>query len=91
MEKERNMVIRACDCRCCMFVVEKTIWENGDIDYNISIQDSRYDHNYNTLWGRIKRASSALFGKPIYFNDMYIENEEKYKQLIIEMQNLLEM
>ena len=91
MDKESNMVIRSCDCRCCMFVIEKTNWQDGDINYNISIQDSRYDHNYNTLWGRIKRAGSALFGKPIYFNDMYIENEEKYKQLLIEMQNLLEV
>ena len=90
MEKERKMVILPCDCRCCMFVVEKTIWQDGEVDYDISIQDSRYDHNYNTCWGRVKRAIMVLFGKPVYFNDVYIESEEKYKQLLSDMQGLLE-
>jgi hypothetical protein len=68
-----------------MFVIEKTMWEDGNIDYSIAIQDSRYDHNYNTVWGRIKRAASILFGKPIYYSDVYLEGEETFKKLVNDM------
>lgn len=88
MKSKSKMVVLSCDCKCCMFVVEKTKWEDGDVSYNISIQDSRYDHNYNTVWGRIKRAATALFGKPVYFNDVHIEDEGKFKKLISDLSEL---
>ena len=66
MKEKSKIITLPCDCKCCMFVIEKTLWADGDINYNITIQDSRYDHNYNTIWGRIKRAAKILFGKPIY-------------------------
>ena len=83
------MITLPCDCKCCMFVVEKTKWEDGEINYNITIQDSRYDHNYNTFRGRLKRAANALFGKPVYFSDVYLEGEERYKKLVHDMSDLL--
>lgn len=85
MNRKNKMITRPCDCGCCMFVVEKTEWEDGNVDYNISIQDSRYDHDYNTLVGRIKRALKILFGKPIYYSDVYIEGEEAFKELLRDM------
>ena len=71
-----------------MFLVEKTKWEDGDICYDISIQDSRYDHNFNTVWGRMKRAVKILFGKPIYYNDAHFEGEEAFKKLVADMDDL---
>lgn len=71
-----------------MFVIEKTQWEDGDINYNITVQDSRYDHSFNTLWGRLKRAASVLFGKPIYYNDVHLEDAERFEQFVQEMQDL---
>jgi hypothetical protein len=65
-----------------MFVVEKSVWDDGDIDYNISVQDSRYDHNYNTIWGRLKSAFSILFGKSVYYSDVYIGKPEKFRDFI---------
>lgn len=88
MEKQSKCITLPCDCNCCMFVIEKTKWEDGDVNYNITIQDSRYDHNFNTLWGRIKRACRILFGKPMYYNDVHIESEDKFKKLIDDMKNL---
>ena len=90
MESKSKIITLPCDCRCCMFVVAKTIWEDGDINYNITIQDSRYDHNYNTLWGRIKRAGKALFGKPVYFSDVHMEDENTFRKLIKDMSDLLD-
>ena len=89
MEKKEKMITLPCDCRCCMFVIEKTIWECRDISYNITIQDSRYNHNYNTVWGRLKRATKVLFGKPVYFNDVHMEGEERYKKLVSDMTELI--
>jgi len=88
MKEKSKMITLPCDCKCCMFVVEKTMWEDGNINYNISIQDSRYDHNYNTLWGRIKRAARILIGKPIYYSDVYLDGEETFKKLVKDMDGL---
>jgi hypothetical protein len=73
-----------------MFVVEKTVWDDGDTDYDVSIQDSRLDQNWNTAWGRIKRATKALFGKPVCFTDMYISGSEEYLNLVNDMRKLAE-
>jgi len=88
MKEKSKMITLPCDCKCCMFVIEKTVWEDGDINYNITIQDARYDHNYNTLWGRIKRATKILFGKPVYYNDVYLDGEEKFWKLVKDMDEL---
>lgn len=88
MKEKRKIITLPCDCKCCMFVIEKAIWENGDTNYNISIQDSRYDHNYNTLWGRITRAAKILFGKPIYYNDVHLDKEEAFQKLVKDMEDL---
>jgi len=72
-----------------MFVVQKTIWASDDISYNITVQDSRYDHNYATIWGGIKTAVTILFGKPVYYNDVYIgDNHEKFRQFVNELAEL---
>jgi len=89
LNKKDKRLTLPCDCKCCMFVVEKTKWEDGEINYNISIQDSRYYHNYNTVFGRLKRAAKVLFGKPVYFNDVYLEGETRYKQLVSDMTELM--
>jgi len=72
-----------------MFVIDKTLWKDGDISYNISIQDSRYDHNYNTIWGRLSRAGKVLFGKPVYYNDVHLEGEERFSALVSDMAELI--
>lgn len=74
---KEEMIFLKCDCGCSMFVVEKTTWDDGDIDYNISSQDSRFDHNNQSLKSRIKNAFKILFGKPVYYSDIYIDKENK--------------
>jgi len=69
-------------------VVEKTELDDCEIEYDISIQDSRYDHNYTTLWGRIKTASKILFGKPVYYSDVYLDEPGKYEEFMEEMRGL---
>jgi hypothetical protein len=90
MNKKETSVFLKCDCGCSMLVAEKTEWDTGEIDYDISIQDSRYDHNYTTLWGRIKSAAKILFGKPVYYSDVYIEDTNKFREFIGKLSELCE-
>jgi hypothetical protein len=90
MNKQETMVIQKCDCGCSMLVVEKTVWDDGDIDYNITVQDSRYDHNYTTIWGRLKSAMKVLFGKPVYYSDIYIDKLDDLKNLVERLKGLVE-
>jgi hypothetical protein len=82
MDKKETTILLKCDCGCSMLVVERCEWEDGEVDYNISVQDSRYDHNYTTLWGRIKSAVKVLFGKPVYYSDVYIDDPEKFEDFV---------
>ena len=88
MDKKETAIFMKCACGCSMLVVERTEWDNGDIDYDISVQDSRYDHNYTTIWGRIKSAMTILFGKPVYYSDVYIESPEKFRRFVEDLNKL---
>lgn len=76
MDNNIGKLILDCDDGCTMLVVDKYLfdYDGGTICYNLSMVDSRYS-NVNGLSGRIKRAWTALFGRPIYYNDIFIENE----------------
>lgn len=43
---------------------------------------------FDTIWGRIKRAVKILFGKPIYYNDLHLEGEERFHKLVGDMEEL---
>ena len=88
MDKKETSVMLKCDCGCSMFVVEKTEWDDNEVNFNISVQDSRYDHNYTTLWGRIKNAAKLLFGEPVYYSDVYIDDPEKFKEFVGQLNSL---
>jgi hypothetical protein len=88
VNKKGTTVILRCDCACSMFVVDKSEWGDGEINYNITVQDSRYDHDYNTLWGRLKSAITILFGKPIYYSDVFITEPEKFKEFVKQLNEL---
>jgi hypothetical protein len=89
MNKKETTILLKCDCGCSMLVVDKEEWEDGEVDYNISVQDSRYDHNYTTLWGRIKSAVKVLFGKPVYYSDIYIDDPEKFREFVGKLNRLM--
>ena len=88
MDRKETAIFLKCDCGCSMIVVEKSEWDDGEIDYDISVQDSRYDHNYTTLWGRIKSAAKILFGKPVYYSDVYVDKPEKFREFVEQMNRL---
>ena len=86
--KQEKSIFLKCDCSCSMFVIDKIIWSSGEVNYNILVQDSRYDHNNTTIWGRIKSALKILFGKPVYYNDVYIDDPEKFAEFVKQINDL---
>ena len=84
--KEKYIRVR-CNCACSVIEFVRTDWEDGDTDYNISVLDSRYDHNVNGIWNRLRRAFGVLVGKPVYFNDVFL-NQERFDQLVDRLQEL---
>ena len=86
--KEKYIRVR-CDCACSVIEFVRTDWEDGDTDYNISVLDSRYDHNINGIWNRLRRAFGVLVSKPVYFNDVFL-NQDKFDQLVDSLQELRE-
>lgn len=88
MDPCTGTIILRCEDRCCTLVIDRYNY-NGEIDYNISIQDSNLYSEYNTFLGRIKRAAKILFGKPIYYNDVWITDKNKIKELSEKLNNML--
>jgi len=89
-KKRERRVTRKCDCGCCMLVVEKTVWDDGITWYNVSVQDSRYDHDANGVLNRIRNAFKVLFGKTVTYNDVFFERPEDFDELLWELDELRE-
>jgi len=79
--KESTASIK-CDDEGPVLVVDKRVFEDGDIDYDITVQDSRCDNKCTNLWSRFKSAGKILFGKPVYFSDVYTEDIEKFRKFV---------
>ena len=77
-----------CDDQLETLKLDKIIYPEGDIDFNISIVDS-YLCNKNPLSTRIKRAFKLLIGKEdIYYADIYV-NKNKFESFIKQVINFL--
>lgn len=88
VNKQETTVFLKCDYDCSMLVVDKSVWDDGEINYNITVQDSRYDHNHTVLWSRIKSPFKILFGKPIYYSDVNIDKPEKFREFVGKLNEL---
>jgi len=78
MDKQEASVFLKCDCG--LF--------SACINYSITVQGSHYDHKHATLLGWIKSAVKILFGKPIYYSDVYIDNPEEFRKFVEELDEL---
>ncbi len=86
---QTKSVFFRCDDICTMLVVDKIMWDDGDINYTISMQTSDY-YDVNTIRNRIRRAWNALFGRRISFNDMYTDDENRLRQFVEELKQLID-
>ena len=85
-----DRVVLQCDCKCCEIAFEKFKWADGDVTYDISVLDSRYDHEANGVLNRIKNAFKVLFGKQICYNDVSLDGDERFDELLEGLRRLRE-
>lgn len=86
MGEPKQSLYLSCDCSCSTtLVIEK--WDENDFVF--SIQDSRAFENKSGLLGRLKNAIKILFGKPVYYTEIWINNSDKFKNLVDGLQKLL--
>lgn len=86
-ESTKCVTVR-CACMCCRLVFEKTVFGNGDSWYNVSVEDSRYDHGATGLLNRVRNAARVLFGRPVVYNDVFIEDPRRFDALVADLREL---
>lgn len=84
---ENGYVRVPCDCGCATLEFSRTDWGDGEIGYDACILDSYYDHKATGVMARIRRALMALVGKPLYYNDVSM-TEEEFDVLIAQLEAL---
>lgn len=85
MERVSKRITVPCDCGCCDLVFEKSVWGDGSVSYDVSVEDSYYDSCPNSLPWRLRRALGILFGKPVPFNDVCIDREDRFASMLAKL------
>lgn len=75
LSREDKYVRVPCDCGCATLEFARFDWD-GEIQFEANVLDSRYDHNINGLFGRLRRAFGVLVSKPVYFNGVSLTEKE---------------
>lgn len=89
MLKDIKSVYLRCDDHAEVLTFNRYEFEDGDVDFEINIEDSYCGGDYMGIKGRLKRAWKAFFAKPVYYTGIYIENPERVKSFLEECKNLI--
>ena len=89
MEKFKNICFR-CDDNAEMVVFTKYSYNNGEINYEFTIEDSYCGGDYMGIKGRFKRAWKAFWAKPIYYTGVYCEDGDRMKKFLKDCLDLIE-
>lgn len=81
MKNEKDIYLR-CDCHAETVVFSKYDWQDGDVDYEISIEDAYCCGDYMGIKGRFKRAWKAFLAKPLCYNSVYCEDPERMRKFL---------
>jgi hypothetical protein len=80
MKQEVKQEIKVCDCGCGIFRIAKYDWNNGDVDYGISLYKDEFYNGQNfiikSLLTRIKHAWFTLLGKDYWLFDISLSKEQ---------------
>lgn len=89
MEKFKNIYFR-CDDNAEMVVFTKYIWNDGEQNYEFSIEDSYCGGDYMGIKGRFKRAWRAFWKKPICYTGVYCQDGERMEKFLKDCLDLME-
>lgn len=89
-DKTKEVTIQCEDC-AERVVFMRHCWNDGDVDYEINIEDSYCGGGeYTGVWGRLKRAWKAFWAKPVYYSGIYVEDPERVKKFLKDCLALME-
>lgn len=77
--KEVNM---RCDCCAEMASFIRHDWKDGDVSYELSIEDAYCGGDYMGIKGRFKRAWHAFWAKPVYYSAVYCEDGKRMRKFL---------
>lgn len=83
------IMLRCMDNQEMLMVTKINDYYNDTPMYQFSFQDSYICDEHNNIRGRIKRAFKILFGKPICYLDLYIEDKAEIKRFISDLDNMI--
>lgn len=84
----KNITLR-CDCNAEAAVFTRYDYEDGDISYGLSFEDSYKGNHYKGLLGRFRRAWKAFIAKPVVHMDVFTDDESKMKKFLKDCLNLM--
>lgn len=79
-----------CDDHAETVVFSMFNFEDDDIDYQFSIEDSYCGGDYMGIKGRFKRAWHAFWAKPIYYNSIYCQDGKRMRKFLEDCLNLMD-
>lgn len=88
--KDIKSIYLRCDDHAEVLAFNRYEFENGDIDFEINIEDSYFGGDYMGIKGRFKRAWKAFFAKPICYTGVYVENAERIQTFFKECINIID-
>lgn len=81
MKNTKDIYLR-CDCHAETVVFSKFEWNDGDVDYELSIEDAYCCGDYMGIKGRFKRAWKAFWAKPLCYNSVYCQDPDRMRKFL---------
>lgn len=85
-----EQIILRCEDGQEAVVFNKYIHYDGDIDYEINVEDSFVGGCYVGFFGKIKRAWRAFKLQPVVYTGVYCEDKLRMKKFLTDCLELLE-
>jgi hypothetical protein len=79
-----------CDDHAEMVVFSRHDWRDGDLDYELTIEDAYCGGDYMGIKGRFKRAWRAFWAKPIYYSGVYCQDGQRMRKFLEDCLSLMD-
>lgn len=90
MKDNSKAIFFRCDDKAETVVFNQWIWDEDDINYEITIEDSYCGGDYMGIKGRFKRAWKAFFAKPLCYTGVFTEDGKRMKKFLKDCLELME-
>lgn len=86
--KEDRITLR-CKCGGEAAVFANYVSYDGDVSFELSIEDSYIGGDYRGFFGRIKRAWKAFCAKPVVYTSIFSEDKDEVRKFLTDCLDLV--